>query len=163
MPFCSLFYRCFVIMFFLSFSFSLFLCDLILSCSGVLELLSGDIFVCICSIFSLFDYHEVYTKCIYDSLFSVDNFKCLMNPYIFFLTFFFCLWCHILPCLSTNKIFRDIIFKIICNFFLNLHIFRNVTILSTIITLEYSILICIFAFTSDIDTFTYFSHIFFCY
>lgn len=89
MPFCSLFYRCFVIMFFLSFSFSLFLCDLILSCSGVLELLSGDIFVCICSIFSLFDYHEVYTKCIYDSLFSVDNFKCLMNPYIFFSHFFF--------------------------------------------------------------------------
>ena len=46
MPFCSLFYGCFVIMFFLSFSFSLFLCDLILSCSGVLELLSGD-FLCV--------------------------------------------------------------------------------------------------------------------
>ena len=162
MPFCSLFSQCFVIMFFLCFSFSLFLCDLMLSCSVVHELLSGDFFVCIDSIFSLFGYHEVYTKHIYDSLFSVDNFKCIMNPYIFFSHFFLFMVSH-LYCVSSNKFFSDIIFNIICNCFLNLHICRNVTDLPTIITLEYSILICIFAFTSESETFTYFFHIFFCY
>ena len=100
------------------FSFSLFLCDLILSCSGVLELLSGDIFVCICSIFSLFDYHEVYTKCIYDSLFSVDNFKCLMNPYIFFLTFFFVYDVTFYLVYLLTKFLGILFFKLFVTFFL---------------------------------------------